>query len=101
MEIVESKFLAGVSDVVDSAGESSNFAGKLLSWGDLTLHAILLDICGDRDRRVKLVGIWLGILGLPKLLDMSGSEFVVLLDSRAGRVSTNFERMIESRYPRA
>jgi hypothetical protein len=91
MEIVESKLLTGVPDVVDSTGKGSNLASKLLSWRDLALPTVPLDICGDREGRVKLVGIWFGILGLPKFLDMSGSELVVLLYSHTHRVSANFE----------
>lgn len=87
MKIVESKLLAGVSDVVDSAGKGNSFAGKFLSWSDLALHAIYINVCGDREGWVELVGIWFRILGLPKLLDVSRPEFIVLLCSHTYRVS--------------
>ena len=82
MKIVESEFLSGVSNVVDPAGKGNSLAGKLLSCRDLSLNAILLDICGDREGGIELVGVWLRVLGLPKPLDMSGSEFIVLLYSQ-------------------
>lgn len=91
VKIVESKLLTRVPDIMDSASKGSDIASKLLSWRDLAFLAILLDICGDREGRVELVGVWLGILGLPKLLDVSGPEFIVLLFSHTRRVSTNFE----------
>lgn len=91
MKIIEAKLLTRVSDVVDSAGKGSSLASEFLSRSDLALPAIPLDICRDREGRVELVGVRFGIFGLPKLLDVSGSEFVVLLCSHACRVSTNFE----------
>ena len=78
MEIIESKLLTRVSNVVDSPGKRYGLVGKLLSWTDL---AVLSDICGDREGRVELMGVWFRILGLPKLLDVPGPEFVVLLRS--------------------
>lgn len=92
MEIVESELLTRVSDVVDPASKSSSLSSKLLSWGNLALDPIPLDICGDREGGVKLVGVWFGVLGLSKLLDMSGSEFIVLLYGVTRLVSTIFER---------
>lgn len=89
MKIVESKLLTGVSDVVDSASEGNGLTSKLLSWGDLP--TVPLDICRYRQGRVELVGVWFGILGLPKLLDVSGPEFIILLYGHMYRVSTNFE----------
>lgn len=91
MKIVESKLLPGVSDVVQSASKGHRLSRKFLSWLNLALPTILLDICGYRERRVELVGIWLRILGLPKFLNMSRSKFVVLLYSSTRRVSTDFE----------
>ena len=91
MKIVESKLLARVSDIVDSAGKGNSLACKLLPWSDLALRAIPLDICGDREGRVELVGVWLRILGLSKLLDVPGPEFIVLLWCHRYRVSANFE----------
>jgi hypothetical protein len=87
MEVIESKLLTGVSDVVDSPGQRNRLVSKLLSWSD---PAVLLDVCGDRERRVELMGVRLRVLGLPKLLDVAGPELVVLLWSRTYRVSSNF-----------
>ena len=99
VEIIESKLLTRVSDVVDSPGQRDGLVSKLLSRGN---PDVPLDIRGDREGRVKLMGVWFRILGLPKLLDVPGPEFVVLLWSHAHRVSSNFEpNMIESHYPRA
>jgi hypothetical protein len=91
VKIVESEFLPGVSDVVDPASNGGELSGKLLSRGDFPFRPVSLDICGDREGGVELVRVRLGILGLPKLLDMSGSEFIVLLYGQKHRVSANFE----------
>ena len=91
MKIIESELLPGVSDVVDPASKSGVLIGKLLSRENFAFLAIPLDICGDREGGVELVRVRLGILGLPKLLDMSGSEFIVLLYGQIHRVSTIFE----------
>lgn len=87
MKIVEPELLARMPDVVDPASEGDSLASKLLPWGDFVLYPILPDICGDREGGVKLVRIWLGILGLPESLNMAGPEFIVLLYSKAHRVS--------------
>jgi hypothetical protein len=91
MKIVESKLLTRVSDVVYSASKGNKLARELLSWRDLALPAIPLNICGDREGRTELVGVWLRILGLPEFLDMSRSKFIVLLGRHTHRVSTDFE----------
>jgi hypothetical protein len=44
---------------------------ELLTWGDLALDTILVDVARDGDGHIKLVRVWVRRLGFSQLLDLT------------------------------
>lgn len=71
MQVVEFQALSRGTDVVNTAGEAFGGTLELGTSRDLAFRSILINVFGDRDGNLKLVRVWVGILGLLELLNVS------------------------------
>jgi len=79
MEIVETELGSAGTNVVDSASKAFGLALKLGARGNLAFGSVLLNVSGDRLGDMELVGVGVRVLGFLEVLNLPGTEFVVLL----------------------
>ena len=80
VQIIEAQLLTGGTDVVDAAGQHLDLALELAPRLDQALLAVFVDVRGNRNGYIELVGVGVGVLCLAQLLNLAGAQFKVLLE---------------------